>query len=313
MKKRKERLFMIEFRDLQLENMEEIKPFLYIQKSRICDYTIGGLFMWRHYFKTEFCIMEDTLLMKVTYLNGESAFTYPIGKQHKKMVILLQEYCNKLHMKLEFCTVSEEYLEQIKQMYSNLDIQEERDWFDYLYDANSLKVFPGKKYNKVRNHLNKFNTAYKQWIFEIINKDNLNEVIEFYDAYQKHQEFETKTMIEEGLKVQEVLTHYNQYELLGGMLKVDGTVVGFSLGEIVHDTLFIHVEKANIQYHGVYQKLVSCYVSEFAKDEVQYVNREEDVGDEGLRKSKMAYRPIALLKKYTVEVTYDNFKGKTTR
>ena len=101
----------------------------------------------------------------------------------------------------------------------------------------------------------------------------------------------------------EVLDHFDEYAFLGGILRVDGAIVGISMGEIVRDTLYVHIEKADVRYSGVYQKLVNCFAREFVTDEVRYINREEDVGDPGLRKSKLSYHPVALQEKYTVRVS----------
>lgn len=294
---------MIDFKPLQLKDINVIKPYLYDQKNRICDYTIGGIMMWRSYFHTEYCIIEETLLLKVTYLSGEVAFSYPVGKHHKSILRKLQDYCIQKEIRMEFCTITEDNLTHLKQVFPSLEIHEERDWFDYLYEGEALKTFPGKKYNKIRNHLNKFQNCYPNWRFEVINEVNIMEVSQFYDTFLKNQTKEnTSTSIEESLKVTEVLENYKLYELIGGILRVNGNICAFCLGEIIHDTLYVHIEKADIKYHGAYQKIVSCFAQEFVKDDVRYINREEDVGDEGLRKSKLAYRPISLIEKYTVRV-----------
>ena len=90
--------------------------------------------------------------------------------------------------------------------------------------------------------------------------------------------------------------------LLGGVLLVEGRIVGFSLGEIIGDTLFTHIEKADRDYEGCYQMLVAQFAQQFAGEGVAFINREDDTGDLGLRTSKLSYHPVALLEKYTVTV-----------
>ena len=99
-----------------------------------------------------------------------------------------------------------------------------------------------------------------------------------------------------------MLDNYSIYDMLGGMLLVDGNIVGFSLGEIVGDTLFTHIEKADRDYQGCYQMLVAQFAQQFAHEGVHFINREDDTGDAGLRTSKLSYHPVALLEKYTVTV-----------
>ena len=98
-----------------------------------------------------------------------------------------------------------------------------------------------------------------------------------------------------------MLENYKKYNMLGGVLRVNGKIIGYSIGEIIGDTLFDHIEKADISYHGAYQMLTNSFLKEFAADEsVKYVNREEDCGDEGLRKSKLSYHPVELIEKNTI-------------
>ena len=101
----------------------------------------------------------------------------------------------------------------------------------------------------------------------------------------------------------EVLENYEIYGMLGGVLKVDDKIVGYSISEIVGDTLFCHIEKADISYGGAYQMLTNQFLQMYASSEdIKFVNREEDCGDEGLRKSKMSYHPIELIEKNTVKI-----------
>ena len=93
------------------------------------------------------------------------------------------------------------------------------------------------------------------------------------------------------------------YGMLGGVLRVNGKIIAYSIGEITGDTLFCHVEKADISYHGAYQMLTNQFLRKYAdNDEVKFVNREEDCGDEGLRRSKLSYNPVELLVKNTVYI-----------
>ena len=101
----------------------------------------------------------------------------------------------------------------------------------------------------------------------------------------------------------EVLENYELYGLLGGALRVDGRIIGYSIGEIIGDTLFCHIEKADFSYNGAYQMLTNQFLKMYAQsDEVKFVNREEDCGDPGLRKSKLSYNPVELLEKNTVTI-----------
>ena len=111
--------------------------------------------------------------------------------------------------------------------------------------------------------------------------------------------------------MREFLRDFAAYAPLAGLLRVNGRVVGFSAGEIVGDTLIIHIEKADIAYEGIYQVLVNEYAKCFVTPDVRYINREEDVGDEGIRRSKESYHPVRLLEKYLVRIPAQPEKGET--
>ena len=182
------------------------------------------------------------------------------------------------------------------------EAEEQDSYFDYLYQAEDLISLHGKKFSGQRNQISQFKRANESWHFEDLNAANLGSVRTFflsaYHAASDATDFER----EENQKVLEVLDHLDDYGMVGGVLYAGSEVVGFSLGEIIHDTLFTHIEKADRSVKGAYQMLVNQFAARFADGRVQFINREEDMGDEGLRRAKQAYHPITQLKKYSIEV-----------
>lgn len=292
----------LEFKKLELEHIPLIRSYFLRQERRMCDCTIGSTLMWRDYFDNCFAIVDDTLMFRSRYLDGQYAFTVPIGKNPDAMLDLAEEYCRSRGMALEFCTVTPNDLEMLKKRWPNLTVEDNRDWYDYLYDGKDIVEFAGKKYAHQRNHIRRFERDCPNWSFSRMTEKDVDEVREFYQKFLQERTKDGETAQAEIGKIFEVLDHFAQYNFLGGILRVDGQIAGISMGEIVRDVLFVHIEKADTQYSGVYQKLVNCFAREFVTDEVKFINREEDVGDPGLRKSKLSYRPVKLLEKYTVRV-----------
>lgn len=292
----------LEFKKLELEHIPLIRSYFLRQERRMCDCTIGSTLMWRDYFDNCFAIVDDTLMFRSRYLDGQYAFTVPIGKNPDAMLDLAEEYCRSRGMALEFCTVTPNDLEMLKRRWPNLTVEDNRDWYDYLYESKDIVEFAGKKYAHQRNHIRRFERDCPNWSFSRMTEKDVDEVREFYQKFLQERTKDSETAQAEIGKIFEVLDHFTQYNFLGGILRVDGQIVGISMGEIVRDVLFVHIEKADTQYSGVYQKLVNCFAREFVTDEVKFINREEDVGDPGLRKSKLSYRPVKLLEKYTVRV-----------
>ena len=152
------------------------------------------------------------------------------------------------------------------------------------------------------NHINKFKKLYSDYSFDVITDNDIPQLIDFTKNFTFNSEKDDSAQEELGICI-EVLENYKKYNMLGGVLRVDGRIIGYSIGEIIGDTLFDHIEKADISYHGAYQMLTNSFLKEFAADEsVKYVNREEDCGDEGLRKSKLSYHPVELIEKNTIKI-----------
>lgn len=290
------------FTKLELKHIPLIRSYFDRQERRMCDCTIGSTLMWRDYFDNRFAIVDDTLVFRAIYTNGEYAFTMPIGKNPELILDLVEEYCAENGIELEFCTVAPKDLETLKQRWPELTVEDNRDWCDYLYDSRDLVEFPGKKFARQRNHISRFERDCPDWSFSRMTAADVDEVRAFYEKFLQERIKEEETAQVEAEKVFEVLEHYTEYGFLGGILRTGGEIVGVSMGEIVRDTLFVHIEKADTRYSGVYQKLVNCFAREYVTDEVRFINREEDVGDPGLRKSKLSYRPVKLLEKFTVKV-----------
>ncbi len=294
---------MLNFAPLTLDDIPTVKPFLTFQQSRICDYSIGGIFMWRDYFHTRFAVFQGALLFQVRYLSGVTAFTIPLSPDREACLAAVEQielFCKEKNLPLVYCTVPENVLPKFRERYPDALIQPSRDWSDYLYRTEDLVSFRGKKYDGQRNHIHKFKKLFPDWSFEEITQENLPKVCAFYDDFAAKYEKPGDLAHEESDKVKELLQNYDCYGQFGGILIVDEKIIAMSVAERVNDTLFIHVEKADIEYPGVYQVIVQEFLKHFAQEGDEFVNREEDVGDEGLRRSKLSYHPTALLEKSTI-------------
>lgn len=293
---------MLEFHPLQLSDIETLRPFFGRNESRICDLTPGTIFIWRDMYKAEWAIYNGSLYFKVLYPGLGETFTLPLGGNRQEHYRQIADYCCRRKMPIAFYPVPKEELEALQDSFPNSAAIPERDNFDYLYRAEDLKYFRGKKLSGQRNHVNKFLKTYGTWSFRTITQADIPAVKAFLDNYASRWDKTSSTFHEDIAKTHEVLDHYDTYQMLGGMLLVDNIIVGFALGEVVGDTLFTHIEKADRDYQGCYQMLVAQYAQQFATDAVPFINREDDTGDLGLRTSKLSYHPISLLEKYTVTV-----------
>lgn len=293
---------MLDFRPLQLEDLPKLRQFFDYSGSRICDTTPGTIFIWRDMYKTEWAVYGGSLYFKVVYPGLGETFTLPLGGGRTEHFGQIAAYCCRRDMPIAFYPVPKDELERLQEFFPNSAAIAERDNFDYLYRAEDLKYFRGKKLSGQRNHVNKFLKTYGSWTFRPITPEDLPAVGAFLDKYASRVEKSAASFHEDIAKTHEVLDNFHTYDMLGGMLLVDGEIAGFSLGEVVGDTLFTHIEKADRTYEGCYQMLVAQFAQQFAHEGIHFINREDDAGDMGLRTSKLAYHPVSLLEKFTVTV-----------
>ena len=288
---------MQNFKRLTKDDVELIFPFFEKECSLACDCSIGGTFIWADYFKTEYLIIDDTLIFKVEE-NGEKRSTSPPGKNIDGALSYAEADAKANGISLSFFIFDEENLKKLQERYEKSETEEKRGNFDYVYDYESLSTFKGKKLSGQRNHVNRFKRLYPDYTFEEVSEKNKEELRDFFLRFSSQSEKTSSAIEAEKKKIFELIENPSAYRQFGGILKASGDIVGFSFAEIIGNTMFVHIEKANIEYAGAYQMLVSTFASHFSREGVIYINREDDVDDEGLRKSKLSYHPLFLLKKY---------------
>ena len=294
---------MLEFKPVTLADYPILKLYYGTDPSRICDTTPGSTFIWRDMYNVQYALEDGDLYFKVTYPGLGDTFTLPVGASDRKThYCTIARYCCEHKIPINFYPVPEDELEELQNYFPNSASICDRDTFDYLYRAETLQFFKGKKLSGQRNHVNKFLKTYDNWEFREITEADVPTIHNFLDQYISKVDKASDSFHEDIAKTREVLDNYSTYGMLGGMLLADGEMVGFALGEVLGDTLFTHIEKADRTIPGGYQMLVSQYAQHYAVDGVEFINREDDTGDLGLRTSKLSYQPTALLEKYTVTI-----------
>ncbi len=280
---------------MTLASRGDIAPYLY-PCGRTCDYTVGGLLMWRDFFDIHYCIKDGALLTSLRARDGARYYNIPLAEDLEGALTAFLE--ERKAEPLAFCTVPEEALAIIRRHRPDAIALPEEEYFDYLYKTEELAAFTGKKYAGQRNMVRQFTRDNPLWEYRPIGKDDTPSLSDFLRRFSPG---ESDFAREEHEKTAEVLENLGTYGFFGGVLTVGGRVVGFSLGERLFDTVYLHIEKADRTVKGAYQMLVNRFAAEMAGDAV-YINREEDMGNQGLRTSKLSYHPTAILKKYTVTV-----------
>lgn len=289
---------MLSFKKIDFSDIPLLKAYFDSYPARQCDRAVGSTVMWRDYFNNRYAVIDGTIILSAKFKN-EICFSFPIGRNVDAALDAIEEYCSALNIPMVFCSVNKKEVGLLLSKYPGSESDADRDWFDYLYEKDAIMNLVGRKYATPRNHINKFKKLYADYEFKEIKKADIPELVNFTRNFTFNAEKDESANLELQMCI-EVLENYDTFGMLGGVLKVGGKIVGYSIGEIIGDTIFCHIEKADISYSGTYQMLTNQFLRMFASDEVKFVNREEDCGDEGLRKSKLSYNPIELIEKSTV-------------
>ncbi|MBQ7348794.1 MAG: DUF2156 domain-containing protein [Clostridia bacterium] len=292
---------MLEFKKLG-GDVKVIEKYLAQSSISFCDISLGIKYMWRDDFVIDYAIYNDTLIMKETSPDYNDAFYYPMGADIGGALQEIEIYCKKKNLPLKFCCLDNLVAAALSKRYYSVNIYNDRDWSDYIYDAEKFKTYSGKKFSGQRNHVNKFKRNYPDYKFKIIEECDFLRIKEFLNEFESKNEFLRWTEAVEQRKVFDLVENSFILNQVGGLIEIGGKVVAFSVGERLGNTLIVHIEKALKNYDGIYPTMAQEFAKAFAVDGVKYINREEDCGDIGLRISKLQYQPIEIKEKNFLQV-----------
>jgi len=250
--------------------------------------------------------IEDFIVLVGRHGGKHFAFA-PIGNINdqdslRKVIHTLDQYFISINQPFLMMVVPQVAVRPIKEASPwEVLVKEDRNNFDYIYNTEDLIELKGRKYHSKKNHINRF-ISNNNFIYQPIDTDILNECLEFEKEWCRQRNCsENEELMAEQQAIQEALLNYQKLKLKGGVIKIDGRVEAFTFGEGINDcTAVVHIEKANPNINGLY----AVINQQFCLHELsgyKYVNREEDMGIEGLRKSKQSYHPVRLDKKYSIE------------
>lgn len=283
---------------LSAANREEIRRYFGKNPSRICEFTNGVVFLWDVDERASFCVEDGTFYM-ANISDGTAHFNYPIGGDEAGALEKIRAFCLERNYKLVFRFLTAEQKEIIDSKFSTV-AESDRNWADYLYSASELRNLSGRKFHGQKNHINRFARQYPNHKFVAYSEKMEGLAYEFFEKFYGGIEKNDEVFYEEKRVFLKLLKDFSKEELLGGVLLVNGKIVAVSFGEVVGDTLYIHFEKALREYAGSYAMINYLFANTFGQN-VEYINREEDVGDEGLRTAKLNLHPVQIIEKYFAE------------
>ncbi len=287
---------MLEFREINIDDREWVNELLKQSDFMGCEYSFANNMAWRRLYNTKICRYKDFYILMSD--SEETAFLYPAGSgDYADVLGQMREYAESRKKPFKIWNASENQIEYMRKNFSDcFEVIRDDRQYDYIYSAQELIEMSGKKFHGKKNHINAFKKY--NWSFSEITEKDFDECISFcVEDYVKNDRAKTASGVSEQFAINTFFTNYRELELMGGLLRVDGKIVAVSIGERLNsDTLVVHIEKADTNYRGSYAAMCNEFAKHFAVG-YKYINREEDLGIQGLRKSKRSYNPLFQLKK----------------
>lgn len=291
---------MLTFKDITPADKNLITSFTMNSNRRNCDLSFSNLCSWKFLYNTQFAVVEGFLIFKF-WVEGKLAYMMPLGNGDLKSVLKkLEKDANEEghpFCMLGVCSSMRTELETI--MPGQFVFTEDRDYADYIYLRSDLATLKGKKFQPKRNHINKFRNTYPDYTYSPITPERIPECLELEAEWCKENNCDQQEGTgNERRALIYALQHFQELGLTGGILHARGRMAAFTFGmPISQDTFGTHVEKADTSIEGAYA-MINYELANHIPEQYLYINREEDLGIEGLRKAKLSYQPVIILPKY---------------
>lgn len=293
---------MLDWKKPELNDGEWIRPIVDEAGAMGSDLSFANIYLLRDKYDIEITGYKDFLIRKYHGKGTRNGYTFPIGNGNlEKALKEIEADAAARGEALRFSFVTEKQRERLEQIYpGRFEYIDDLGDYDYVYSRQDLAQLPGKSYHKKKNHVSKFTRQYPEFRYEELGKCNVEDAAVVEDGwYYDHLQSEDDSQKLEYNSIKEALNYYEELNLSGGIIYVDGVAVAMTIGSrISADTVDVHFEKAIGEYavNGGYAAINNMYAK--SQSGVEWLNREEDINIEGLRKAKQSYHPRILLKKY---------------
>lgn len=291
---------MLEFRDIEIKDKERITAALLASDFMGCEYSFANNMAWKRLSgsKISFC-KNFYICCAFETDDGAPHFIFPAGNGDHRLVIgEMKRFSESMGKPLIISGVTEKTLGILSELFpEKFTAEYNRDSSDYIYLSSDLASLKGRKYHGKRNHFSKL----KDYVYTPIKEKDFDDCICFCtQSYNSLSDRQDHSSVAEQYAINTYFNHFNELGLCGGIIRINGETAAVTLGEQLNsETFCVHIEKADTRFPGIYAGINKLFAENAAKN-LKYINREEDLGIEGLRKAKLSYHPAFLLNKYTV-------------
>lgn len=295
---------MLSFKTVTQRDLALLRRYYKDCEYQLCEYSALVKLMWRERLHPSYAEGAGCLIVR-NFIEGEYCFDYPVAGPDgdtAAALTLIEEYCAEKDIPLVLSVIPQEKAADLCARYPYFRFSSPRVWRDYLYAAEDLREFAGRRYSGQRNHINKFRKIYSDAAFRALGKEDLPLIEAFWRDYEAVFTKEKESAKNELRWAKKMLRLTGSRHFCVGGMELDGRLISLAMAERCGATLHVHIEKALYGYEGVYPTTVQAFAREFAVDGVRWLNREDDAGDRGLRTSKLQYLPDHLGAKLRFDV-----------
>ena len=285
---------------LSLDHQFPIEAILRRYPVEISELTFTNLFIWRHNYRFEVAFHQGFLTLLAHPPDQAPFFFPPVGEGDLgSWAADCFAYLRERHYPPRMGRVPASQAENIASFPGHRKTLD-RDNSDYVYLTDNLIRLSGNRYHTYKNHRNRFMKQHA-WDYQPLTPNLIGECLNLQEEWCRlRQCFESPSLLSEEQAIIEAFTHLDRLMFKGGVIRVNNKVEAFTLGELLNPkTVVIHFEKANPDLSGLYQVIQQQFLEREWKG-IPLVNREQDLGLEGLRKAKQSYHPEFLVEKYSL-------------
>lgn len=299
---------LLEFREITLNDKALFDALFLKMQPQISDFTFTNLFMWQKAYGLKIAYDEELDYWYLLARPSEGFFSFffpPLGdwnddeKLHQA-VEKMHEYAHENNFEVLFYRAPLNFCEALEKIFPHYRCEIDRNVADYVYLMTDLRDFSGRKMHAKKNHLNRFQKSYN-WQYETIDSAVAAEILQLRESwFDLNKTDENGRIPGESRAMRLIFENYEQLNLFGGIIRVEGKIIALTVGEKLNsETMVVHIEKANTEFDGVYAAINNFFINKEAAT-FQNINREEDLGLEGLRKAKLSYNPDHMVDKYRI-------------
>ena len=294
---------MLEWSIPEAEDEDWINSCIAVSGTLASDASFANIYLLRNKYSTKISRYKDFIIRKYSGKGARCGYTFPLGKGDvAKALAEIEKDAKECGERLQFAFVTEEQKEVLENaMPARFCYSSDAGDSDYIYLRSELASLSGKAFHKKKNHFSKFVRTYPDYKYYEIGACNIYDAQKVADAwYYEHLQDEDASQLAEYKAIKEALENFEELGLIGGIIYVNDSPCAMTIASKINEnTVDVHFEKAVGEYalNGGYAAINKLFSEKL--DGVTWLNREEDIGIEGLRKAKLSYRPKIMLKKYS--------------